>query len=261
MNADELLSTSLTKAVSNRLYAGLAVGHPGTHTALVLVEYVPVTDSYYLCQLRRTLDKSHTELVAGLISLFSHRNYSNVSLAVDRTVAGAPFMEYLRRELPPMAAIVGVNITGGVAVTGMSSEPMTVNLPKLQLIQTGKLVLDRLRLKNLVAFKEDGQRLQSELAAFQVRPGTHADGVYAGDQRQGVFDDTVFGLCLALWLGENSTPPDTSGPMAYTSQNIRAAERAGWGEAMRPTDRWGALRDLGYGADGSHPQDDDGLFG
>ena len=42
MNADELLSTSLTKAVSNRLYAGLAVGHPGTHTALVLVEYVPV---------------------------------------------------------------------------------------------------------------------------------------------------------------------------------------------------------------------------
>jgi hypothetical protein len=62
-----------------------------------------------------------------------------------------------------MAGIVAVNLTGGTAMTG-SSEFMTVNLPKYMLIQTGKLVLDRQRLKNLSAFKENGPTLKAELA-------------------------------------------------------------------------------------------------
>jgi hypothetical protein len=241
------------------LYAGLTIGQPDTPSALVIVERVP-TDAYYVRLIRRVLDKQNVEIVAGLAALFKDEKYRNVALAVDRTTAGAPFVEYLRAQLPQMAGVVAVNLTGGTTMTG-STEFMTVNLPKYILIQTGKLVLDRQRLKNLGSFKENGARLKAELQSYQVRAGTAAEGVYAGDQRQGVHDDLVFALCLALWLGENMGVAGVEGPVAYTVPDIRAAERWVAQDIKPPADRWDALRDLGYDRHGTHPEDDDALGG
>jgi hypothetical protein len=248
------------------LFAGLDVGQRVDFTALAVVEHFPASGIYFLRFLRRVRDKPYPEIVSGLAAQFSSRGFQNIALAVDRTGPGRPFLDYLRQELPPMRAILGVTITGGHNVTG-GDQLLSVNLPKNVLIQTGKLILEQRRLKNLAAFPE-GDILQRELQAYQVKISAHGHEVYEGDLRQGPNDDLVFALCLSLWLAENLTDQNTvDGPLVLNDQDSRSAAHTVLPELLRhahgaddiqpPKDKWSALRDLGYGADGSHPDDRD----
>jgi hypothetical protein len=223
------------------LFAGLDEGQAVDFTALAVVERFFPSDSYYLRMLRRVRDKPYPEIVAGLAAQFSEKKFSNAALAVDRTGVGRPFLDYLRQELPPMKVILGVTITGGHNTT--VGEPLSVNLPKHVLIQTGKLVLEQRRLRNLASFSELGDILQRELQGYQVRITAHANEVYEGDLRQRPNDDCVFALCLALWLAENLNTSNTvDGPLVYTSQDLRDAERSALlpDVLQQPTGRWPA---------------------
>ncbi len=262
----------MTYRAAPKLYAGLDIGQANDFTALAILQ--PVDTTYHLRVLQRVRDKPYPAIVAGLQKQFSVPEFRNTALAIDATGVGKPLVDYAREYLPPLNGILGVTITGGQTIT--SSEQLSVNLPKHILIHTGKLVLEQRRLKNLGAFGELADVLEKELSAYQVSITQHHHETYAGDQRQGTHDDLVFALCLAIWLAENWTHTDTvEGNLVYddnpqtdptptppASQPYRTRwEELGYdvgGAAKKPDSKWSAMRDLGYGRDGSHPDDHDG---
>ncbi len=116
-------------------------------------------------------------------------------LVVDRTGVGAPVVDGLREmDLKPIA----IGITGGTQTTGSGDD---LNVPKLLLASTVDACLaeDRLAITDQA---DASDALKAELAGFhaKVRP---TGSVALEAWREGVHDDLVLALALAVWRGEN----------------------------------------------------------
>lgn len=188
---------------------GLDLGQSADYTALCIVERrtaEPKPATYDVRHLQRfALGTPYPEIVVKLGGMLRAPALAGcvISLVADATGVGAPVVDLLRAAKLP-ARLVPVLITGGDAV---GREGGRFRVPKRDLVGAAKVLLQSGRLK--FAELPETPTLVRELLNFQVKidPATAHDSYSAW--REGVHDDMVLSVALAVWFGESpySRPP------------------------------------------------------
>lgn len=158
-------------------------------------------------------------------------------LTLDKTGVGAAVADLFREEKDREANLLAVTITGGDTVTIDGDE---ARVPKRDLASTAQVLLssNRLQIPPDTAF---ASTLREELVNFRVKISLAGHDSYGAgeDWREGVHDDLVLALALAVWRGEwerthkgdaysysyigeygdNDLEPNQLGPEAWFAQN------------------------------------------
>lgn len=186
----------------NSFLMGLDLGQAQDYTALAIAEQQPGEDytaTYHVRHLQRfKLGTPYPDIVAAVAALLASPQLEgqNVSLVVDATGVGAPVIDLLDRADLPVTPIA-VSITGGDTV---SQDGRNYRVPKRDLVSVCKVLLQTERLQ--FAELPDTPTLVNELLSFQVKidPKTAHDSYAVW--REGVHDDLVLAVALAVWYGE-----------------------------------------------------------
>lgn len=121
-------------------------------------------------------------------------------LVVDKTGVGAPVVDAMRDlGMQP----VGVNITGGRTVTMVSGEDF--NVPKSLLASELDITLSEERLE-ITEQANASEALRMELQGFHAKIKTSGNESLEA-WREGIHDDLVLSMALAVWRGENLPQP------------------------------------------------------
>jgi hypothetical protein len=145
---------------------------------------------------RLTLGTRYTEVLAKLKELRVEVPCSMI--AVDATGVGRPVIDFLENEGLSCTAIT---ITGGDAVTTKGSEH---HVPKRDLVGCAQVLFQNRRLR--IASKLPlAELLVRELQNFKVKINARTAHDSYGAWREGIHDDLVLALCIALWAAERSS--------------------------------------------------------
>jgi hypothetical protein len=183
---------------------GVDLGQAHDYTAIALVE-TQRGPTYGLTFLERVeLQTSYPKIVQRLVGIM--KRLENLvptvrcQLVVDATGVGRPVVDAIREAgLFPIAA----TITGGDTE---HQEGWCYRLPKRSLVSNAQVLLQQRQLKVAGALPL-GNTLIKELEAFKVKidPLTAHDSYSAG--REGIHDDLVMAVALALWWAEKFAQP------------------------------------------------------
>lgn len=179
--------------------AGLDLGQAADYTALVIAEKHPSAAScYHVRHLERfKLGTSYPKIVTRVTALLDEPFLRACPLVVDGTGCGRPVVDLFRglgRRLVP------VTITAGQTVT--EAEGGYLGVPKRDLVGTVQVLLQNQRLR-FAAELGEVQALVKELLAFEVKLTESGHDQY-GCWREGVHDDLMLALALALWHSERN---------------------------------------------------------
>lgn len=186
-------------------YIGLDLGQSVDYTALAVAERhkhaAPQRPSYDVRHLQRfPLGTGYPDIVDQVGEMLTTPPLAGqgLSLVVDATGVGAPVVDLLRRARLP-GRLVPVTITGGDSV---NRDRAGFRVPKRDLISSTKVLLQSGRLR--FAELPETPILVKELLSFQVKidPATAHDSYAVW--REGIHDDLVLAVALAVWFGERS---------------------------------------------------------
>ena len=206
---------------TSEFFAGLDLGQSQDFTALAIAERItshytqkelyyfgvaqPPLPQYYIRYLERLkLGTPYPEQVRHVKALIERDPLKDkVKLALDFTGVGRPVCDMFREAQMP-CFLIPVLIHGGNKVT---NEGLQYNVPKRDLVSVTQVLLQSNRLQIAEALPE-AATLVKEMLNFKVKidPKTAHDSYEAW--REGVHDDLVLSVALALWIAERGpTPP------------------------------------------------------
>jgi hypothetical protein len=183
---------------------GVDLGQAHDYTAIALIE-AHRGPSYNLTLLERPeLKTSYPRIVQRVVEMMKKLKGlvpdEHCQLVVDATGVGRPVVDLMReRGLAP----IPVTITGGSTEL---HEDWCYRVPKRNLVSNAQVLLQQRQLK-VAGDLPLGPLLIKELEAFKVKidPLTAHDSYSAG--REGIHDDLVMGVALALWWAEKFAAP------------------------------------------------------
>jgi hypothetical protein len=198
-------------------FTGLDLGQSQDFTAIAILEkFWPAQlasdeplSHYEARHLERfPLGTSYTQVCARLARLFEGTALAGSRLAIDQTGVGRPVVDMLRRS-GINAEIRPITITGGHKATLTPEAGWLV--PKKELVSTLQVVLQARRIKVAPALSE-AKTLVNELMNFRVKitPACHET---FGAWREGLHDDLVLAVAIAVWEGERCRPTPAGEPM------------------------------------------------
>jgi hypothetical protein len=190
----------------NEFFAGLDLGQSRDYTALAIAERVLPPRERHVTYLfrhvqRLPLGTSYPAVVQHITELMSRAPLKGQTfLALDYTGVGRPVADMFQHSQMPYLYFISIH--GGNTVTWEGYGPISVSVPKRDLIASAQVLLQSKRLE-IAGTMPDTANLVSELQGYQVKidPQTAHDSYAAW--REGVHDDLVFAVALACWLGEN----------------------------------------------------------
>jgi hypothetical protein len=212
--------------------AGLDLGCTSDYSALALVRREPAIDragqpvtdhrgdslhDFQCVHIERfALGTSYPAVAAAVSTLMGRRELrssgdADVTLAVDATGVGRPVVDmFLTATMP--CEVVPITITGGLAEPrsdrwSAMGGPLGWWVPKVHLVSAVQAALQGGRLKVAPRLRY-AELLKKELFAFNAK--VTAAGHDTFEAREGVHDDLVLAVVLAVWLGSQSPPPDYS---------------------------------------------------
>lgn len=145
---------------------------------------------------RLTLGTRYTEVVEELKKVRAEVPCS--TLAVDATGVGRAVIDLI---VGAGLSCTAITITGGDAVTSMGSEH---RVPKRDLVGCAQVLFQNRRL-SISRKLPLSEVLVSELLNFKVKIDTRTAHDSYGAWREGVHDDLVLALCIALWVAQRSS--------------------------------------------------------
>ena len=197
-----------------RYFAGLDFGSAGEFTAMAVLERPVVGEheppeklrpTYNLRHLQRfPLGTPYPEIVESVVKLLQTPPMPGTSLVVDQTGVGRPTIELLADGLRNRVTCIlsRITMTAGNAVNW--SEPSSIHVPKIELVNTLQVLLQTHRLRMARQLPE-ATLLVRELENFKMKVVlSNQDTVESW--REGPQDDLVFAASLAAWVGEQSLP-------------------------------------------------------
>jgi hypothetical protein len=187
-------------------FCGLDLGQSRDYTALAIAERVLPPGERHATYLFRHVQRvplgtPYPAVVQHVTDLMSRAPLKGQSfLALDYTGVGRPVADMFRQARIPHLYFVSLH--GGNTATWEGYGPISVSVPKRDLIAAAQVLLQSKRLV-IAGAMPDTANLVSELQNYQVKidPITSHDSYSAW--REGVHDDLVFAVALACWLGEN----------------------------------------------------------
>jgi hypothetical protein len=212
--------------------AGLDLGCTSDYSALALVRREPAIDTlgqpvkdhrgdnlydFNCVNIERyALGTSYPVIVSAVAEVMGRRELraagnTDVVLAVDATGAGRPVVDmFLAAPMP--CEVVPVTITGGLAEPrrdcwSAMGGPTAWWTPKVHLVSAVQAALQGGRLKVAPRLRY-AELLKKELFAFNAKVTAAGNDTF--EAREGVHDDLVLAVVLAVWLGSQSPPPDYS---------------------------------------------------
>jgi hypothetical protein len=150
--------------------------------------------SYSVRHIERLTEATYSDVVNEVRKL--EAQLKPKSIAVDATGVGRAAVDLFREIGDSMQPIT---ITAGDAVT---KDPREYRIPKRDLATTAQVLLQGGRLKIARSLRE-GELLASELQSFRVKVDLLAARDAMAAWREGVNDDLVLALCIALWIAED----------------------------------------------------------
>jgi hypothetical protein len=190
-----------------RYVSGLDLGQAQDFTALAVLEQTTLPDlekprekvhHYAVRHLERfPLGTSYTAVCARLVTLFAAPPLTRTTLAVDQTGVGRPVIDMLKKSTIA-ASIRPITITGGHKATPAVSGGWLV--PKKELVSVLQVMLQARRIKVAPSLPE-AATLVRELTTFQVKI-TPATNEIFGAWREGLHDDLVLAVAIAVWQAE-----------------------------------------------------------
>jgi hypothetical protein len=227
-------------------FVGLDLAQSQDYSALAIAERTPIgaLARYHVRHIERipkgTRYPAIVDHTATMITRLRARHAlgiaPNIWLSIDKTGVGAAVADLFRAEHDLKAKLLAVTITAGDATAIDGDE---ARVPKRDLASVVQVLLSsgRLLVSPKLAFAET---LKEELGNFRVKTNLAGHDSYgAGDDwREGVHDDLVLALALAVWRGEWDRS-HTGG--AYSYSYIGGDDpNAGFDEERLPFDRMGA---------------------
>lgn len=184
-----------------RFIIGLDLGQMQDYTAIAVAERfggARKDRAYHLRHLERfKLGTSYPDVVNRVKELVNTEPLKrNAHLVVDATGVGVPVVEILRQAaLSPIPVL----ITGG---DNVSTSGIFWKAPKRDLVTQLQVLLQSGKLK-IAEVLPEARTLINELLAFKVKITASANDTY-GVWREGVHDDLVLAVALAVWWGQRS---------------------------------------------------------
>lgn len=167
---------------------------------------------YHLRHIERlTLGTRYPDVVQRLKEL--RAKIPGSTLAVDATGVGRPVIDLIESAGLSCQAIT---ITGGDATTSAGSEH---RVPKRDLVSCAQVLFQNRRLK-IAHGLPLADVLVRELQGFKVKIDARTAHDSYGAWREGIHDDLVLALCVALWVAERS---------CCVPVEITTGEPDGWG--------------------------------
>jgi len=138
---------------------------------------------------------------------------AGVTYILDATGVGQGPSEQIAQALNAQsyADVYRCYLTGGINPIA-DDETMQIKLPKTQMVSSLVAVFDSDRIE-LPARSKEFDAMVNELSSFEIRVSEEGRNSF-GAFKVGKHDDLVTALGLAVWLGENSSPP-YYGPMIW----------------------------------------------
>ncbi|MBO1361423.1 hypothetical protein J2D73_16685 [Acetobacter sacchari] len=216
----------VTDTQPKRFTVGVDLGKMSDHTALVVIEESHRREER---RMRLKFGPDRPERVASRVRReYAVRNVHRYPvgcdyLAITRSVAGVLGQLSLREERPelvvdasgvgrPVIDLLRHNGLAPVAVTITSGEHFVAHgtkdfgVAKSLLVSTLDAVLADDRL-SITGESSASAILRQELAGFRAKRRASGTIAFEGDARQGVHDDVVMALAVALWRSESRLPP------------------------------------------------------
>jgi hypothetical protein len=192
---------------TTRFVSGLDLGQAQDFTALAVLEETKHPDPdkprelvrhYAVRHLERfPLGTSYTAVCTRLVTLFAAPPLTRTTLAVDQTGVGRPVIDMLQKS-SISASIRPITITGGHKATPAETGGWLV--PKKELVSVLQVMLQARRIKVAPSLPE-AATLVRELTTFQVKI-TPATNEIFGAWREGLHDDLVLAVAIAVWQAE-----------------------------------------------------------
>ena len=177
-----------------RFSIGLDLGQINDYTAIAIIETLDSEgghDMFHLRHLER-MRISYPDVAIRVKTLMESEQLKDKStLVVDATGVGLPVVEMLVRS--------GVYYTVPIIITGGTNENYENGIhyvPKRNLVSLTQIMFQEGRLK--IAKMPDTPTLVEELVNFKVKITDNAHDTYGG-WREGIHDDLVLAVALALW--------------------------------------------------------------
>lgn len=183
---------------------GLDFGQMQDYTAISIVERIGKNKKdaiYHLRHLERfQLGTSYPDVVSRVKELMSNEPLiNNTYLIVDATGVGVAVIDILHyARLNP----VPVTITNGETVT---RNGQYWRVPKRELVSQLQVLLQTQKFKMAESLPEASILVQ-ELLSFRVKITDRANDIY-GPWREGIHDDMVLAVALAVWWGQRTLTP------------------------------------------------------
>ena len=191
---------------------GLDLGQAQDYSALVTLENVG--DRHDVVDIERyALNTPYPEIVANVAGRLQMPLLRDARLVVDATGVGRPVIDMFKAaECKP----IPVMITAGSHAH--RDEQMFWLVPKKELVGVVQVALQTETLKIARSLKH-AQTLAQELTQFQAKITVAANEQY-GQWREGLHDDLVLGLALALWQASRPTPTPAPPAQSHSFQSL-----------------------------------------
>jgi len=199
VNGVEIGRTSRTERKPNYVI-GVDLGQTTDYTAISIVE-IPESKRFNVIHLERmqlgTPYPQQVQHVKRLYDLVSKKGVTK--LVVDKTGCGRPVVDQMvENGLAP----IGISITAGNQDT---REGLEWHIPKRDLIQSLVVAYQNYEV-TVAAELPHATTLESELLNFTMKVSTAGKDTY-GEWREGIHDDLVLSLAMAIYVSRQSSEP------------------------------------------------------
>jgi hypothetical protein len=193
---------------THRYYVGLDLGQTTDYTALCVLERPVLTTAvepdpaYALRHLQRfPLGTPYPEIVRDVIALLKTPPMPGSFLVVDQTGVGRPVVDLFREAFDGNVTcrFAPITISAGHEVSRGNGGFI---VPKKELISSVQVVLQTRRLQ-IASSLPDADVLVREMEHFKVKISNAGHESFES-WRQGVHDDLVLAVALAMWVAEKA---------------------------------------------------------
>jgi hypothetical protein len=202
----EVLRVGCTPTTSVRYFVGLDLGQPNEFTALAVVAKTTVVRERHLCEIsyavrhleRFPIGTPYPEIFERLATLRANAQLLGNWLVVGQTGVGKAVVDMLRRCVD-RSRMIPVTIASGLTGAGAARSGWVV--AKLDLIGMLQVLLQTRKLL-IAEGLPHAETLVKELLNFKVKPRAPAAKDLIVDWREGIHDDLIFAVGIALWYAE-----------------------------------------------------------
>lgn len=185
------------------LFVGIDLGKEVDHSALAVVERVPVKDEdhFHVIGIKRwELRTEYQTIVTETGEMLKRAGLEHAPLIIDETGVGKPVVELFRTAYQ-RGKLGAVRPRGIIIHGGADRTPRRV--PKLELVSTMLVLMQGGRLK-FAADLPLAEKIVDELRAFTAK--ISPSGVTQFESaRERDHDDLVLAVAMACWLGRRRT--------------------------------------------------------